>query len=164
MLREVKLYWTWLHEPRETEEGKYRFVAELTNLTKEQAADLHSIGMSVKKGKDQSTPQPEKNNYVSVWTGKQPKVCDAEGNYYQPDDVPKVGNGTLANVLIAPWEWSRPGKNGTSAFIQSVQILDLVPLDNDEEEDESLRFGKEEKYIKKSKSIETVAEGSDPEW
>ncbi len=162
MLREVKLYWSWLREPREVEEGKHRFVAELTNLTKEQAKDLHGIGMSVKKGKDQSTPQPEKNTFISVWSNKQPRVCDASENYYQPDEIPKVGNGTLANVVISPWEWERSGKSGTSAFIEKVQILDLIERDLDED-DESLKFGKEEKYVKKS--VEVVAEGADdPDW
>lgn len=133
LLNEVKLYWTWLQEPRQMDDGKHKFVAEIGNLTSEQANALHEVGISVRDGKEQKTPQPEKGLFIGSKSVKQPKVVDASAKRLDGEDIPKIGNGTLANVMIRPYEWGPiSGRSGVSAGLNGVQILELVELTESE--------------------------------
>ena len=165
MLREVELYWTWLAEPRQQQDGKYKYESELCNLSKEQAKALHEIGLKVHKGKDLKKPQPEKGNFLKVKTQVQPKVLDEHAEEMKADDIPRIGNGTKASVLITPFNHEMNG-GGTSSWLEKVQILELVPLGlgSEEEDDPDLQFKAEDKYIKEKKAVEVVGDDGDPDW
>ena len=46
-----------------------------------------------------------------------------------------IGNGSLVNVLYSTYDWEYRGRKGTSADLRTVQVLDLVPYKdgNDDE-------------------------------
>lgn len=130
LLKEVQLYWASLKEPK-VEEGRAKYVADITNLTREQAMQLHEAGVEVRKGEDLKTPQPDKGLFVTARSGIQPRIVNALNQKLDGDAVPEVGNGTLANVFIRPYEWDYKGKSGVSAGLNGVQILKLVQYETE---------------------------------
>lgn len=125
VLREVKLYWAKIREPR-VEKDKTKYTVEVCCLTREQATALHNAGVTVRKGAELKNPQPEKELFITATSTFQPRVVDASNRKLEGDEIPLMGNGTLANVLIGPYNWVYDGNTGTSAGVNAIQILDLV--------------------------------------
>lgn len=148
LLREVKLYWASVKEPK-LEEGKAKYLADICCLSKEQATELHNAGLSIRKGAELSTPQPEKGLFVTGKSGIQPKVKNASNQTLAGDAIPDIGNGTLANVIIKPYPWTYKGKSGMGAGLNGIQVLDLVEYSKDDD-----LFTEEPDYVKPG--VETV--------
>lgn len=65
-----------------------------------------------------------------------PKVLDADLNPFE--DL--VGNGSLVNVQYRAGEWKFGGRKGVAAYLEGVQILNLVPYEK------KVEFQKETQY------------------
>lgn len=148
LLREVKLYWASIKEPKNID-GKLKYLADITNLTKEQATELHNAGLKIRKGEELETPQPEKGLFITSKSGIQPKVKNASNQTLAGDAIPDIGNGTVANVIVKPYPWTYQGKSGMGAGLNGIQVLDLVEFSKDDD-----LFTEEPDYVKPG--VETV--------
>ena len=131
LLSEVKLMWASLKEPRQDDDSPPKFQADCCKLTDEQAEELSAAGIEVRDGNLLKTPQPEKGFFITAKSGLRPRVVDAMKVAYDPDDIPLIGNGTLADVFVRPYDWKYKARSGTSAGLQAVQILELVDYNTD---------------------------------
>lgn len=145
LLKDVELQWAYLREPR-IEEDKAKYSADLCNLSKKQANELHKAGLEIRNGDELDKPKPEKGLFITARTGIQPKIVDRDLVRLDGDEVPLVGNGSKANVFVRPWAWPEKyqtsGRSGMSAGLEQVQLLKVVPYENKEED----VFEVEEKY------------------
>ena len=132
LLREVKLYWASIKEPKNID-GKLKYLADITNLTKEQATELHNAGLKIRKGEELETPQPEKGLFITGKSGIQPRVKNASNQTLAGDAIPDIGNGTVANVIVKPYPWTYQGKSGMGAGLNGIQVLDLVEFSKDDD-------------------------------
>lgn len=141
LLRKVQLYWASIREPKKNDEGKSKYIADVCNLDKKQAKALHDAGVEVKRGDKLKTPQPEKGLFITARSGLQPRVVDVHNQKLDGEEVPEIGNETLANVYIKPYEWEYMGKSGVSPGLNGIQILELVTYESDADV-----FGPEPEY------------------
>ena len=131
LLSEVKLMWASLKEPRQDDDSPPKFQTDCCKLTDEQVEELSAAGIEVRDGNLLKTPQPEKGFFITAKSGLRPRVVDSKKAAYDPENIPMVGNGTLANVFVRPFDWKYKTRSGTSAGLQAVQILELVEYDTD---------------------------------
>lgn len=131
LLKKVQLYWASIREPKKNDDGKAKYLADVCNLTKDQARALHDAGVEVKQGEKLNTPQPEKGLFITARSGLQPRVVDGDNRKLDGEEVPEIGNETLANVYIKPYEWEYMGKSGVSPGLNGIQILKLVTYESD---------------------------------
>ena len=145
LLKDVELQWAYLREPK-IEEDKAKYSADLCNLSKKQANELHKAGLEIRNGDELDKPKPEKGLFITAKTGIQPKIVDRDLVRLDGDEVPLVGNGSKANVFLRPWAWPEKyqtsGRSGMSAGLEQVQLLKVVPYENKEED----VFEVEDKY------------------
>lgn len=136
LLKDVELQWAYLREPR-IEEDKAKYSADLCNLSKKQANELHKAGLEIRNGADLKKSKPEKGLFITAKTGIQPKIVDGDLMRLDGDEVPLVGNGSKANVFVRPWAWpdkyQTEGRAGISAGLEQVQLLKVVPYEKKEE-------------------------------
>ncbi len=130
-MKRVKLMWTSLREPREEQGSRPTFQTDCCGLEKDQIKALTEAGIEVRDGNALKTPQPEKGHFVTARSGLRPKVVDADKRVYGPEEIPEVGNGTLANVYIKPYSWNYSGRSGISGGLRAVQILELKEFGGD---------------------------------
>ena len=139
LLSGVKLMWASLREPRQDDDSPPKFQTDCCQLTDEHVEALGDAGVEVRDGNLLKTPQPEKGFFITAKSGLRPRVVAPMKAAYDPENIPLVGNGTLANVFVRPFDWKYKQRSGTSAGLQAVQILKLVEYDTDP-------FEIEEKY------------------
>jgi|21_taG_2_1085346.scaffolds.fasta_scaffold15714_3 hypothetical protein len=113
----AKVMWAKLAEPSEMS-GKYQ--VDLVELDAATVKTLTKAGITVKDGKDKKRPQPEIGKYVVASATRPVPVVDGKRNAMH--DVSGVGNGTIANVIVKPYEWNFKGKSGIGCGLQAVQI------------------------------------------
>jgi len=70
------------------------------------------------------------------------QVFRADGEEYDEDDIPNIGSGTMANVIVDMFVWTFKRNHGVSLWVNKVQILDLKEFSGGES------FGNEKKKKK----------------
>lgn len=118
----VELQWAKLHEPSEMSN---KYTVNVIKLTDAQVKGLKAAGLSVKHGKDKQNPDPEVGNYIAPSAQNPVMVVDSMKKSIEGEDLAKIGNGTIANVIIRPYDWTFKNKKGVGCGLQGVQIVNL---------------------------------------
>ena len=109
----VEAFWASLSE-RNSMSGKYQ--VDLSKLNERQVAGLEALGVEVKnKGDDREFFVTCKSEYPI-------DVYDKEGNKLRGNEV---GNGSVADAVISPYEWSFKNKKGVSLSVLKLVVTDL---------------------------------------
>lgn len=109
----VTLFWAFVARQNEMS-GKYQ--VDISQLTQKQVEGLSAMGVSVaNKGDDRGF-------YVTCKSEYPIDVYDTEGSVVRGDTV---GNGSKANIVVTPYEWTFKGKKGVSLGINKVVITEL---------------------------------------
>jgi hypothetical protein len=58
---------------------------------------------------------------------KPPKVVDAKKMPFAEE----VGNGSICNIVVTPFPWSKGKKSGVTLFLHVVQVLQHMPMGSD---------------------------------
>lgn len=118
----VELQWAKLHEPSEMSN---KYTVNVIKLTDAQVKELKAAGITVKHGKDKQKPDPEVGNYIAPSAQNPVMVVDSMKKSIEGDDLAKIGNGTIANVIVRPYDWTFKNKKGVGCGLQGVQIVNL---------------------------------------
>ena len=118
----VELQWAKLHE---SSEMSNKYTVNVIKLTDAQVKELKAAGLSVKHGKDKQTPDPEVGNYIAPSAQNPVMVVDSMKKSIEGEELAKVGNGTIANVIIRPYDWTFKNKKGVGCGLQGIQIVQL---------------------------------------
>ena len=113
-----KLYYPNLRKPSSMS-GKLQ--AELGNLDEESMQLLADADIPVSNKGD------EKENYVTLKGNVDypPKVVDSQKNPLP--EPPMIGNGSEAQVILKPYDWTFKNKKGISAGLSTIMVTNLVP-------------------------------------
>ena len=124
-------YWASLQSPNTKFEPSWQI--EVCNLDAENKAIAEKDNLTIKY-------DDVKGDYVSI----KRKVKRKDGNNNQPPivvDAQKrpmldlIANGSKVNVLYSTFEWKYAGKQGVSADLKKVQVVDLIPYEEREDFD-----------------------------
>lgn len=119
---QAEVMWAFLDKPNELS-GKYQ--VDLCNLSKDAVKTLEEMGVNVRKRDD----QPEKGFFVTAKSSNYPiAAVDMEGDPI----TAKVGNGSKAVALLAPYEYSWKGKKGVGLGVNKLVITDLKVYEAEE--------------------------------
>lgn len=121
-LNGVKIQWAKLAQPSEMS-GKYQ--VDIIGLTDEQVDQLKAAGCSVKNGADRKKPDPALGNYVTPSATQPVTVVDSMRKQLEAEELERIGNGTIANVIVKPYDWTFKNKKGIGVGLQAVQIVEL---------------------------------------
>jgi len=124
-------YWASIQSPNTKFEPNWQI--DVGNLDANNKAIAEKDGLNVKTDET-------KGDYVTI----KRKVKRKDGNDNNPPvvvDAQKrpmldlVGNGSKVNVLYTTYEWKYAGKEGISADLKKVQVVDLIPYEEREDFD-----------------------------
>jgi hypothetical protein len=119
---QAEVMWAFLDKPNELS-GKYQ--VDLCNLSKDAVKTLEDMGVSVRKRDD----QPEKGFFVTAKSSNYPiTTIDLDGDPV----TAKVGNGSKAVALLAPYEYTFKGKKGVGVGINKLVVTDLKVYEAEE--------------------------------
>ena len=122
---QAEVMWAFLDKPNELS-GKYQ--VDLCNLSKDAVKTLEEMGVNVRKKED----QPEKGSFITAKSSNYPiAALDLDGHPI----TAKVGNGSKAVALLAPYEYTFKGKKGVGVGINKLVVTDLKVYETDSEED-----------------------------
>lgn len=122
--------WASLDKPNEMS-NKYQL--DLCNLSNESVEVLTRAGIEVKFGEGDKA---DKGFYVTPKATKPVRIVDAIKNPWLAELL--IGNSSIINCLVKPYEWEFKGKSGVSLGLQAVQVLKHVNYDMGEQfKDES---------------------------
>ncbi len=125
-------YWASLQSPNTKFEPSWQI--EVCKLDAENKAIAEKDNLTIKY-------DDVKGDYVSI----KRKVKRKDGNNNQPPivvDAQKrpmldlIANGSKVNVLYSTFEWKYAGKQGVSADLKKVQVVELIPYEEKEDFDE----------------------------
>lgn len=90
------------------------------------ATELKKAGLRVKKEGEDLVFKVKRNVLkVDGTEAGKPNIVDAENKPFEDN----IGNGSIVNVQIRPYEYSNNFGSGVSADLEGVQVVDLVPYD-----------------------------------
>ena len=120
-------YWASISQPNTTFEPCWTIDV---SLDAEGIAKVKADGLSVKNKGD------ERGDFVTIkrkvegknGSNQAPELVDSQR---QPMFNTLIGNGSKVNVLYRPYDWSWKNKEGRSADLQKVQVVELVPYSSD---------------------------------
>jgi len=148
----VELQWAKLHEPSEMSN---KYTVNLIKLTDAQVKELKAAGVTVKNGKDRQNPTPEIGNFIAPSAQNPVMVVDSMKRSIEGDDLAKIGNGTIANVIIRPYDWTFKNKKGVGCGLQGIQVTELKEYRGASDMFEAQEGG----YVAPELEKTTVAEG-----
>ena len=126
--------WVFVDKPSEYS-GKYQ--VDLCRLDEENIAKLAAMGIEVQydEKRDESDPL-----YKGAWVTCKKPAFTKDGEELAPPPVVDankdplvlppgtfIGNGSVVNAQVTPYEWNFKGKKGISANFNRLQVVTLVP-------------------------------------
>ena len=121
-------YWASLQSPNTKFEPSWQI--EVCNLDAENKAIAEKDNLTIKyddvKGDYVSIKRKDGNN------NQPPIVVDAQ----KRPMLDLIANGSKVNVLYSTFEWKYAGKQGVSADLKKVQVVELIPYEEKEDFDE----------------------------
>lgn len=112
-LKDVTIYWAFLTRRNEMS-NKYQ--VDISQLTQKQVEGLAAMGIEVaNKGDDRGF-------YVTCKSEYSIDAYDTDGSLLRGDTV---GNGSKADVVVTPYEWSWKNKKGVSLGVNKLVITEL---------------------------------------
>tara|TARA_R110002124_G_scaffold279813_1_gene452667 strand:- start:37 stop:552 length:516 start_codon:yes stop_codon:yes gene_type:complete len=134
--------WAFLKEPnRNFSDDQHPPIWTIdVDVNDENRSTIEAAGLKIKS-------KEGRNDFVTV----KRKIYWPNGNDQTPPDVidsakipwgsKKVGNGSVVSVKAVPFNWNFNGKSGRGADLEKVQILDLVPYEDDTEDFHAVEGG-----------------------
>jgi hypothetical protein len=134
MVIQGKAYWAAVKSPNTTFDTDGMWTVDVCNLDEANLNIANKDSLIVKnKGDDRGDFVTIKRKVMRKdgQRNRQPELID--GQKKSLDCM--IGNGSLVNVLYSTYDWEYRGRKGTSADLRTVQVLDLVPYKdgNDDE-------------------------------
>jgi hypothetical protein len=134
MVIQGKAYWAAVKSPNTTFDPDGMWTVDVCNLDEANLNIANKDSLIVKnKGDDRGDFVTIKRKVMRKdgQRNRQPELID--GQKKSLDCM--IGNGSLVNVLYSTYDWEYRGRKGTSADLRTVQVLDLVPYKdgNDDE-------------------------------
>lgn len=120
ILSEMELKWVKLDKPSEMS-SKYQ--VDLVNLDDATVKLLKKADLKVKDGMDKKEPDPSIGKYITASATRPVPVIDGKRNAMS--ELDNIGNGSTANVIIRPYNWTFKGKSGVGCGLQAVQVTKL---------------------------------------
>jgi|TARA_R100000152_G_C6777745_1_gene207811 hypothetical protein len=118
----VELQWAKLHEPSDLSN---KYTVNVIKLTDAQVKELKAAGITVKNGKDKKEPNLEVGNYIAPSAQNPVMVVDSMKKSIEGEELARIGNGTIANVIVRPYDWTFKNKKGVGCGLQGIQIVEL---------------------------------------
>ena len=135
---------SWCHVQQPDQYDKYSVCVGIPKELAKEFTDKGVGGIRFEKG----TKKPQKDEDGNIVWQFKTNAIDKEGNKKKPIPVVDarknpfkdlIGNGSVCKVQYNINDWKFGGKTGTSAYLNAVQVLELVPYggggDEFEEED-----------------------------
>ena len=134
MVIQGKAYWAAVKSPNTTFDPDGMWTVDVCNLDEANLNIANKDSLIVKnKGDDRGDFVTIKRKVMRKdgQRNRQPELID--GQKKSLDCM--IGNGSLVNDLYSTYDWEYRGRKGTSADLRTVQVLDLVPYKdgNDDE-------------------------------
>lgn len=128
-LKMVEIQWAKLEKPNDN--GKYAI--EAINLSDKQVKELKANSIPAKDGnnrKDKNgNTKPDIGSYISPSSREPVTVVDGAVVPIEGAALGRIGNGSIANVIVRAWDWDNEYGKGTSVGLQGIQIEKLVDYD-----------------------------------
>jgi maltodextrin utilization protein YvdJ len=123
----AEIMWAYLHTRNELSNA---FQVDLCNLSDAAVKALSDMGIEAnhKDGKGFYITGKSKNFPI--------EALRTDGSRY-PEET-KIGNGSKATVIIAPYEWKFKNKKGVSASIKKLVINELVEYTGSKADDDAV--------------------------
>lgn len=137
----VKCTFTWPYLGRQNDLAE-KYTLDCSNLSKEDAKMLKSMGMNVRKDKAPDDPEKKKKwvdrgYFIQAKNGTMPKVYGPDRNLLDIDTINKIANGSKGVVTIRPYEWTFGKKEGIGAGLGTIIVSKIVEYHgNDKSVDE----------------------------
>ncbi len=131
------LFWAFLAKHNPMKPGKY--TVDLGNLSLDEVVKLKKIGLGHRIKTDapkdgykvngdkfvhpEKPHKPNRGTYISLQSGFRPKVVDGSKSEINAEIV---GNGSIADVNVTPYEWTFKGTTGVSGGFNAVVVRNIV--------------------------------------
>ena len=128
MLSDVEINYAKLRSPVENPFSKAKQYEAQLVLSAEQAAELKGLGLNVKEKDGVLSFSAKRNAFKS--SGEENgavRVVDANKAPFDQN----IGNGSRGNVILWVYPYSAPGRNGVSASLTAIQVVNHVPFESD---------------------------------
>ena len=134
MVIQGKAFWAAVKNPNTTFDPDGMWTVDVCNLDEANLNIANKDNLIVKnKGDDRGDFVTIKRKVMRKdgQRNRQPELIDGQKKTLDC----MIGNGSLVNVLYSTYDWEYRGRKGTSADLRTVQVLDLVPYKdgNDDE-------------------------------
>tara|TARA_Y100000593_G_C4228426_1_gene295688 strand:+ start:531 stop:947 length:417 start_codon:yes stop_codon:yes gene_type:complete len=116
--------WANVFEPNKMS-GKYQM--DICQLDKNTVKALQDEGLEIKQGEGEKA---HKGFFITAKTKLPPKVMDSQKNIWPSEKL--IGNGSKVKVSVNPYSWTFKGKNGISASLTALMVLNLEEYQNSE--------------------------------
>lgn len=126
-------YWAHITRPNTMFDDAGTWSIDVGNLSDDVKAQVEEDGLTIKNKGD------ERGDFVTIKRNVQSKKGEQNSAPTVKDAQNKtvlntlVGNGSIVNVQYQPYEWTFQKKSGVSADLRAVQIVDLVPYEEEGE-------------------------------
>lgn len=117
-----KAYWASVQQPNTTYEPEWAVDICVDDSNR---AAFEADGVPIKNKGDERGDFVHIRQRVARRDGTQndaPAVVDAQKNPF----TGLIGNGSIVNVMYAPFAWEMNGKAGVTPLLKKVQVVDLV--------------------------------------
>jgi hypothetical protein len=146
ILKNCELWWCKLHPDYPNDKfspDNPTWECQIRTTDPEQAEEWREAGLSVKReapddGEKYYRANLKKKSKMGGKFEGQPatpvKVVDGKLKDIKPDTV---GNGSIANIRLEPYDWSFNGRSGTSLRLEAVQVIHhkvYLPEERDDDE------------------------------
>ncbi len=123
-LKNVELMWPNLTEKSEMSD---KYQVDLVNLDKKQVQLLEAAGLTVRDGKKEG--KDAKGKWITAKSKYPARLYDGRNGSPQGTVFPeneRIGNGTLAHIMLTAYDWEFKGKTGRNAGLEAVKITKLT--------------------------------------
>ena len=123
-LTDVQLMWAKLDKPNERSDNP-KYEVELTNLSKDQVAQLKGLDPSYTPNDGKKRDRAEKGFYCTPKSVRPVPVYDATPKKMTVEQVATIGNESRGNVTVHSYDYSVGGNSGVALGLDSVQITEM---------------------------------------
>lgn len=129
VLKNVRVKWAKLIRPGAAfDEGQPDLWSVNMYVTAEDRDRLLAIGCTAKTDKDDQEFFIAKRNTVNK-NGEHVKPPALVNGHKHPF-TEEVGNGSVCNIAVTPFAWTKAKKSGVILYLNAVQVINHVPASN----------------------------------
>ena len=123
VIKDVELNWLQVITP-DTKWDENGFYAVTLNLDPSQAQQITDAGGVVKTNDDNTLTFKAKKKAKTAKgePTKKPRILGGDKVQWDEEKIKTIGNGSRGNVLLQPVTWEFGGKQGTSVYLDAIQM------------------------------------------